>query len=247
MSEPLDHRLAPSFDNADSTGISQAQHRGDFVEGFTSRIVDRSAKQLKRHCVATIEQVGMSATNDKAQTRKHFFSGGDAAGIDVSMKMIDRHQRLVPIPSQSLCCDHPTSNEPAKPGCVATAIAARSGPLTLACSRACSITGMIRCRCARAAISGTTPWYFECSSSCEATTELSTVKSSRITAAAVSSQVDSIVSNSFAIPLFSASRLRPIREMLDFPDILSDAILPLAVRFWAGSQMLSEKPWNVAE
>src|SRR5262249_50915441 len=57
-----------------------------------------------------------------------------------------------------------------------------------ACCSASSMTGSNRCRCARAATSGTTPPKRACRSVCEAITLARTAGSSVKTAAAVSSQ-----------------------------------------------------------
>ena len=93
----------------------------------------------------------------------------------------------------AFAAERPTSRELANPGVVATATAAKSAKPQPACRKASSITGKIRSKCARAAISGTTPENRSCSLSCEATALPPTRKSSEITAAAVSSHVDSMV------------------------------------------------------
>ena len=93
----------------------------------------------------------------------------------------------------ALAAVSPTSSEPARPGVLATATASRSASVMFALRSASSMTGRIRSTWAREAISGTTPPNRWCSASCEATTEESTSSWSVTTAAAVSSQVVSMV------------------------------------------------------
>ena len=86
----------------------------------------------------------------------------------------------------------PTNSEPTKPGRVVTATAVSSSSFTPASRSASSMAGMMRRTCAREAISGTTPPNCWCSSCCELTTLERTVSRRSMTAAAVSSQLDSI-------------------------------------------------------
>ncbi len=89
----------------------------------------------------------------------------------------------------------PTSSEPTSPGSVVTATAARSDVVVDDSCSAARITGRMRPTWARDAISGTTPpksWWSSC---CEATMLDSTLPSSEITAAAVSSHDDSMASS----------------------------------------------------
>src|ERR1039457_6406713 len=91
----------------------------------------------------------------------------------------------------------PTSSDPTNPGPCVTAMAERSSQELPDRSIADRTTGTIALKCSREASSGTTPPYLEWVSSWEATTELSIVarfESSWTTAAAVSSQDDSIPS-----------------------------------------------------
>src|SRR5438046_1203673 len=71
-------------------------------------------------------------------------------------------------------------------------MAARSLQPDPACCMARRTVGTMARRCSRDASSGTTPPYLPCVASCEATTEESTRSPSSTTAAAVSSQEDSI-------------------------------------------------------
>jgi hypothetical protein len=87
----------------------------------------------------------------------------------------------------------PISSDPISPGRWATAIASSSSnPHSPAAASASRSTGRIFSRWARLAISGTTPRYFACSSTCDATIFERTKYPSATTAAAVSSQVDSM-------------------------------------------------------
>src|SRR4051794_29371067 len=72
------------------------------------------------------------------------------------------------------------------------AIAERSSRRVPARSSASRITGTMARRCSRLASSGTTPPYLSCMLICDATTEESTVSPFSTTAAAVSSQEDSM-------------------------------------------------------
>ena len=97
------------------------------------------------------------------------------------------------IPSERakpLANDVPTSKEPSSPGPRVKAIADKSDFSTPARLSAVSITGTILSWCARLASSGTTPPNSSCTF-CEAVTFESRMPS-RITAAEVSSQLDSI-------------------------------------------------------
>src|SRR4029077_9781498 len=81
---------------------------------------------------------------------------------------------------------------PTSPGPCVTPIASTSANFIPACSSASRTTGTICRRCSREANSGTTPPYFRCTSICEATTLDRISRPSATTAAAVSSQEDSI-------------------------------------------------------
>ena len=86
----------------------------------------------------------------------------------------------------------PTNNAPTSPGPYVTAIASISFKVTSASSSAASITWFIFSICFREAISGTTPPYNLCNSICEEITFDNTILPFFTTAAAVSSQDDSI-------------------------------------------------------
>src|SRR4029077_12563966 len=81
---------------------------------------------------------------------------------------------------------------PTSPGPCVTPIASTSANFIPACSSASRTTGTICRRCSREANSGTTPPYFRCTSICDATTLDRISRPSATTAAAVSSQEDSI-------------------------------------------------------
>src|SRR2546422_4676816 len=86
----------------------------------------------------------------------------------------------------------PTSNDPTSPGPCVTAMASTSSSFMPACASASRTTGTICRKCSREASSGTTPPYFRCTSICDATTLDRISRPSATTAAAVSSQEDSI-------------------------------------------------------
>src|SRR5215467_2995366 len=71
-------------------------------------------------------------------------------------------------------------------------MASTSSSFRRACARASRTTGTICRRCSREASSGTTPPYLRCTSTCDATTLDRISRPSSTTAAAVSSQEDSI-------------------------------------------------------
>src|SRR5580692_6668687 len=85
----------------------------------------------------------------------------------------------------------PTSSEPTNPGPTVAAMASSSPSRVRAVCNASRTTGTMARRCSREASSGTTPPYLLWAI-CEATTEDSTVSAFSTTAAAVSSQEDSI-------------------------------------------------------
>ena len=84
--------------------------------------------------------------------------------------------------------DSPVSSAPISPGSTVTATASMSARVRPAFSSALRVTPQTASVCAREAISGTTPPYSLCISTCEATTLESSVRPSSTTAAAVSSQ-----------------------------------------------------------
>jgi hypothetical protein len=88
----------------------------------------------------------------------------------------------------------PTSSAPIKPGAKVTATPSISLSLQLAFSSASSQTCTMLSACRREAISGTTPPYKRCSSTCEATMADSIFRPFSTTAQAVSSQEVSIPS-----------------------------------------------------
>src|SRR5690348_18231463 len=71
-------------------------------------------------------------------------------------------------------------------------MASTSSSFMFACDRASRTTGTICRKCSREASSGTTPPYLRCTSTCDATTLDKISRPSTTTAAAVSSQEDSI-------------------------------------------------------
>ena len=106
----------------------------------------------------------MAAADDQADAGKHVAAARQPAGVDVGLQVIDGHQRQVRRRAQIvLAAVSPTSNEPARPGVLATATASKSASVRPALRSASSITGRIRSTCAREAISGTTPPNRSCS------------------------------------------------------------------------------------
>ncbi len=97
-------RIAPSgrpFDRR-AARKRQAQQAGDLVERLAGRVVDRASQQFEfqRRCAAI--QAGVAAADDQAQARKDVASGGQAAGVDVGLQMIDGHQRQASGQAQGL-------------------------------------------------------------------------------------------------------------------------------------------------
>ena len=140
----------------------------------------------------------MPAADDQAEAGKNVLSvagvyGGDAAGVDVGLQVVHGQQRLVDRHAEGLGRHQPDQQRPGQSGVFATATASISASVKLARWRVSWITGKMRSRCAREAISGTTPPKRWCSSSWEATTEALTSSRSVTIAAAVSSQVVSMV------------------------------------------------------
>src|SRR5208282_5807648 len=86
----------------------------------------------------------------------------------------------------------PTRSEPTNPGPWVTAMACKSSSLVADCSSARRTAGTIARRCSREASSGTTPPYLACVAICEETTEERMREPFSTTAAAVSSQEDSM-------------------------------------------------------
>src|SRR3977135_4496220 len=86
----------------------------------------------------------------------------------------------------------PTRSAPTSPGPCVTPIASTSESCIPACATASRTTGTICRKCSRDASSGTTPPYFRQISICDDTTLDRTSRPSTTTAAAVSSQEDSI-------------------------------------------------------
>ena len=82
---------------------------------------------------------------------------GDAAGVDVGLQVIHGQSGLSIARHRALAATSPTSSEPASPGVLATATASMSASVRLARWSVSWITGKMRSRCAREAISGTTP------------------------------------------------------------------------------------------
>ena len=122
--------------------------------------------------------------------------------MDVAFKMVDGDERLVRDRRQAIWRRViPTRRAPASPGPSVTATASRSceGDDTGLAAIAARTTGTIFRRCSREAISGTTPPWRACRATCELMLLDSVCTPARITAAAVSSQLDSI------------PRMRPVR------------------------------------
>src|SRR5438132_3084826 len=96
--------------------------------------------------------------------------------------------------AQAIACPMltPTSRQPIRPGPRVTATASICSQRVPAVSSARSMTGINVCRCARAAISGTTPPKGACNASCDRITLDSARGPLAMTAAAVSSQEVSI-------------------------------------------------------
>src|SRR5579864_2704696 len=86
----------------------------------------------------------------------------------------------------------PTGKAPTSPGPCVTPMASTSCNRIPACASASRTTGTICRRCSREASSGTTPPYLRCTSICDATMLDRISRPSATTAAAVSSQEDSI-------------------------------------------------------
>src|SRR5262245_15194643 len=98
--------------------------------------------------------------------------------------------------ASALAAETPTRSEPIRPGRYVTAMPASSSSATPARARASSTTGIMARRCERPAISGTTPRKGACSATWLSTTEERISRPRRTTAAAVSSQEDSMPSTS---------------------------------------------------
>src|SRR5262245_58149932 len=93
---------------------------------------------------------------------------------------------------RAFAAESPTRSEPISPGLVVTAIASTSPDRIPAPRSASSRTGTIASRWERLATSGTTPWKGAWRATCDSTTEERIRVPSSTTAAAVSSQEDSI-------------------------------------------------------
>jgi len=110
----------------------------------------------------------------------------------MSVDMIDRYQRFPQAHANALAAVTPIRSAGVSPGQLATATASRSSPVIAASLSVSRRIGRMFSICARAAISGTTPPYFRCRSTCVATWLAITSRPSATTAAAVSSQLLSI-------------------------------------------------------
>ena len=95
----------------------------------------------------------------------------------------------------------PTSTAPMSPGAAVTAMASASRTVRPACSSASAVTPQMASIWRREAISGTTPPYSLCSSTCVWMTEEQILRPSSMTAAAVSSQLVSILIIFIATPV----------------------------------------------
>ena len=168
---------------------TEAEDGRDLVERLAGRVVERRAEQLEVERRTAVEQDGVAAADDQADAREDVAPGGEPAGVDVGLDVVDGRSAARPERRASiLAALTPTSRAPTRPGVLMHRDAPISSSRTPAWRSASSMTGSSRCRWARAATSGTTPPKRACRSVCEATTLDSTRGSSVKTAAAVSSQ-----------------------------------------------------------
>src|SRR5215469_1172008 len=114
-------------------------------------------------------------------------------------------------------------------------MASRSSSFRPACARASRTTGTICRRCSREASSGTTPPYLRCTSTCDATTLDRISRPSATTAAAVSSQEDSIPRMRVLIRriLDHCRSQKKLRRRFLRPKGLSYSLLSITLKFQA--------------
>ena len=130
--------------------------------------------------------------------------------------------------ARPLAKEVPTRRDPSSPGPRVKAIAERSSFVTPARLRAVSTTGRIFCWCALLASSGTTPPYSSCTF-CEAMTLLRKMPST-ITAAEVSSQLDSIANITTGLFIFhskSGAKVHKISQLCKFICIYQKKVVNL--------------------
>ena len=78
-----------------AAGEGQTEHTGHFVEGLAGRIVDRAPQQLELQRAAAAIQARVPTADHQRDAGEHVLAAGDAAGIDVGLKMVHRHQRNI--------------------------------------------------------------------------------------------------------------------------------------------------------
>src|SRR5690606_40615468 len=75
-----------------AAGEAQAEQAGDLVERLAGRVVEGGAEQFEVQGVVAVVERGVPPAHDQAHAGEDVLSGGQAAGVDVALDVVDAEQ-----------------------------------------------------------------------------------------------------------------------------------------------------------